>query len=62
MFIQRLSGPTIGFYCLDIFEITYSTYASVCIFIIQIHSINCFSIKNKILDYRRSWPEFLIDH
>ncbi|UXI22066.1 Agrin [Sarcoptes scabiei] len=29
MFIQRLSGPTIGFYCLDIFEITYSTYASI---------------------------------
>lgn len=30
MFIQRLSGPTIGFYCLDLFEITYPTYASVC--------------------------------
>ncbi|CAG2161527.1 unnamed protein product [Oppiella nova] len=29
MFIQRLSGPTIGFYCLDLFEITYSTYASI---------------------------------
>ena len=31
MFIQRLSGPTIGFYCLDLFEITYPTYASVCL-------------------------------
>ncbi|CAG2180621.1 unnamed protein product [Oppiella nova] len=29
MFIQRLSGPTIGFYCLDLFEITYTTYASI---------------------------------
>ena len=29
MFIQRTSGPTIGFYCLDVFEITYTTYASV---------------------------------
>ncbi|XP_054163085.1 uncharacterized protein LOC128960939 [Oppia nitens] len=29
MFIQRLSGPTIGFYCLDLFEITYPTYASI---------------------------------
>ena len=33
MFIQRLSGPTIGFYCLDLFEITYPTYASVYIFL-----------------------------
>ncbi|XP_027197681.2 uncharacterized protein LOC113792012 isoform X1 [Dermatophagoides pteronyssinus] len=29
MFIQRTSGPTIGFYCLDVFEITYTTYASI---------------------------------
>lgn len=29
MFIQRVSGPTIGFYCSDLFEITYATYASV---------------------------------
>ena len=29
MLIQRTSGPTIGFYCLDVFEITFTTYASV---------------------------------
>ncbi|KAI2803722.1 hypothetical protein BLOT_007858 [Blomia tropicalis] len=29
MLIQRTSGPTIGFYCLDVFEITYTTYASI---------------------------------
>ncbi|KAH7644892.1 uncharacterized protein LOC124499942 [Dermatophagoides farinae] len=54
MFIQRLSGPTIGFYCLDIFEITYSTYASIIAALGQNFLL--------IIDFVRSYAQLKEEH
>lgn len=74
MFIQRLSGPTIGFYCLDLFEVTYSTYASVSYLLVkEICNFdkllftksrnNCLTLDLKIYisDYCGSWTKFPAD-
>lgn len=54
MFIQRLSGPTIGFYCLDLFEITYPTYASIIAALGQNFLL--------IIDFVRSYAELKEEH
>lgn len=54
MFIQRLSGPTIGFYCSNIFEITYPTYASIIAALGQNFLL--------IIDFVRSYAELKEEH